>query len=363
MFVSQNTSPYLAEIFVSTDKHGSKFLVVVVRATFVVHSDGTTSVSEEQSPFVFADIHYGDPQTTAVQCETDFVPFKPRAEVLLNANAVAPSGRFVERCEVGLYGSGLKKIAMVTGERYWLSTNSGIVATRPQPFQSLPLGWHLSFGGSDNTNNDYRKHSTDLRNPIGVGFHINTSKDTINGLQLPCVEHPRNYMRIWSDRPEPIGFGPVSRFAESRAKFAGTYNQKWMDEVLPFLPDDFDDRYYQAAPLDQQLDTLHEGMEFMCTNMNAEGKFYVRIPTLKVMANFHFDNKTVKKIVKPDTLIMEPHNNVCIMVGRASVSLPRKFTKLREVKIEQSGPDVTVKPNYENLSVTIDNPDKLKAIR
>ena len=33
-----------------------------------------------------------------------------------------------------------------------------------------------------------------------------------------------------------------------------------MENVLPFLPQDFDDRYFQAAPKDQWLDKLSPGM-------------------------------------------------------------------------------------------------------
>ncbi len=107
-----------------------------------------------------------------------------------------------------------------------------------------------------------------------------------------------------------------------------------MDEVLPFLPADFDERYFQAAPEDQQLDGLEAGTEFMCLNMSVERKFVVRLPALNVAANFLFDDKTYRKPIKPDTLIIEPHQKRIILVGRASVDLPRKFTRLREIVVE-----------------------------
>jgi len=46
---------------------------------------------------------------------------------------------------------------------------------------------------------------------------------------------------------------------EPRYKLAGTYDQKWLDDVFPFLPADFDERYYQAAPEDQQVPWLKGG--------------------------------------------------------------------------------------------------------
>lgn len=51
MFVSKNTSPFLAEAFVFTDKRGKKSSIAVVRATFDVRADGSATVSDIQTPF------------------------------------------------------------------------------------------------------------------------------------------------------------------------------------------------------------------------------------------------------------------------------------------------------------------------
>lgn len=361
MFVSKNTSPFLAEAFVFTDKRGKKSSVAVVRATFDVGADGSAAASDVQTPFVFADTHYGDPAATSIQCESDFVPVKHKAEILLNASAVAPNAEPVAQVAVGLFGPGLSKQAIVTGERCWTSGFRGIKPTPPAPFYSLPLAWHLAFGGTDKSHENLSHHRCELRNPIGTGFHINASTETIVGVALPCIEHPQHRMRSWSDTPEPIGFGPVSRFAKSRVRFAGTYDQHWMDDVLPFLPADFDDRYFQAAPEDQQLDDLDAGAEFMCLNMSVEGRFVVRLPALNVAANFHFDDKTYRRPIKPDTLIIEPHRKRIILVGRASVDLPRKFTRLREIVVEPyaRGPH-TDKIRYKNLAEAVSAETRFK---
>ena len=280
MFISKNTSPFLAESFVAMDKFGKKSLVTVIRATFNVNSDSSVKESEEQTPFVYTDIHYGDRGTTSVLHESDFVPMKPRAEVLLNANAVSPSRKPVTELEVGLRGPGLNKYAVVIGKRRWAKGFFRTRFTPPEPFLSLPLAWHLAFGGADTSDDDPRKHCCDVRNPIGIGFHVN--RKTIDGVSLPCIENLKQRIVSWADRPEPIGFGSLSRFAKSRAQFAGTYDQHWMDEVLPFLPQDFDERYYQSAPKNQQLNYLKEGSVFQCLNMCEEGNFLVRLPVLNV---------------------------------------------------------------------------------
>ncbi|MER9565623.1 DUF2169 domain-containing protein [Mesorhizobium sp. M0571] len=359
MFVSGNTTPFLAEAFPYQDKHCVRHCVAVVRATFDVDTDGKCTPSKQQSPFVYSDTHYGDPETTSIRVETDFVPVKPKCEVLLDAAAMAPGGRPIESLEVGLFGPNLQKRAIVTGQRRWFRGGLGIQASPPTPFISMPLAWHLAFGGTDRTNPDPAKHSSDAVNPIGSGYLVGQSN--IDGTTLPCIEHPHSRMRIWNDRPRPIGFGPVPRFAKERALYAGTYDKHWMDNVLPFLPHDFDDRYFQAAPQDQWVDQLTEGLMFGCLNMNKSGKFKVRLPALSIPVRFLFNDITESRALRPDTLVLVPHENRIVLVGRVATKLPRKMTKLQEVHVGVSLiPEDGDKPHYAGLAVAIKELKKMR---
>lgn len=333
MFISTNSTPYLAEGFTAIDKTCLKTFVVVVRASYDVDADGNCSISDRPSTFVYADTQYGDPATTSVRAESDFVPVKPRAEVLLDAVAMEPGGEPAESVEVALLGPSLDKRAIVTGERRWYRGILGMKATPPVPFTRLPLAWHLAFGGTDRSFGDPARERSDPRNPVGQGFQVNSSAEAIEGLLLPAIEHPRSRMASWYDRPEPIGFGPVPRFAAARARHAGTYDDAWMADVLPFLPGDFDERYFQAAPPDQHFDSLAEGTGFVCLNMNERGDFRVRLPRLSVPVNFMFDDRIRAATVTPDTLILQPHESRVVLLGRARAPLPRKFTRLREVVV------------------------------
>lgn len=337
MFISANHTPYLAEGFTAIDKACRKSFVVVVRATYDVDADGHCRLSERQSPFVYADAHHGDPAATSVRAESDFVPVKPRAEVVLDALAMAPGGHAAERVEVALLGPSLHKRALVTGERHWMRGSFGMRPSRPVPFSAMPLAWHLAFGGTDRTFGDAARARSDPRNPVGRGFQVNSSAQAIEGRPLPCIEHPQSRIASWDDRPEPIGFGPVPRFAAGRARHAGTYDEHWTANVLPFLPADFDERYFLAAPPDQQLDALAEGMTFACLHMNGSGTFRVRLPRLSVPVSFMFDDRTRVPTVTPGTLILQPHEGRVVLLGRARALLPRQFTRLREVRVGPAG--------------------------
>jgi hypothetical protein len=350
MFISANDTPFLTEAFISQDKQCVKSCVVVVRASFEVGVDGVCRPAEKQSPFVFADTHYGDAAETAVRVETDFVPVKPRCEVLLDAMAMASHGQEATTMEVALSGPSLDKRAVVIGERRWIAGFFGVKASQPEPFTSMPLAWHLAFGGTDRTASDPSSYRSDPRNPIGRGYLETRSEAASVGTLLPCVEHPRARLDHRLGRPEPIGFGPVPRCASARISYAGTYDQHWMDHILPFLPNDFDDRYFQAAPQDQQLDSLQEGASFQCLNMSPSGRFLVRLPSMAVPVAFCFDDRIEPATLTPDTLHLVPHESRIVLVGRVGVKLPRKFVRLREIRVGSHHPR---KPRFQNLGEAV----------
>jgi len=352
--ITSNTTPYASDLFVFTDKHGQKHCVVVVKATFSVDVGGRCLPSPEQVPLVYTDEHFGDPAHTAIRFESEFVPLKPRAEVLLHAQAVAGQDRAVTALDISLAGPGVSKSSLVIGDRIWEQRLMGIKASPPNPFTIQPIAWHYAFGGSDVSHEQPARHGHEPRNLVGRGFHLNDDRTTIVGKPLPNIERPNSLMQSWSDRPDPIGFGPVGRGWQPRIEFAGTYDQRWMDEDLPFLPPDFDPLYFQSAPVDQQLANLHAGSVFQCLNMNASGRFDVELPAWTVPVSFLFDDRQVRATLEPDTLILEPGLARAMLIGRARVPLPRKATALKEIEIGPRARSIPAgKRHYRSLGEAV----------
>lgn len=331
MFISENRTAHPAELFVFLDEHARKEVVVVVKATFEVAEDGACRRADVQEPIVYADQHHGDPGSTSVRYETDCVPPKPLSDVLLLGDATAPPERRVTSLEVGLDGPALRKTARVFGDRIWLRAAGGAIASEPEPFERLPVTFDRAFGGSLDDLPDTERRGAEMRNLVGQGFRIEL--ETAIGRPLPNVERPGSEMRAWNDRPEPIGFGVVGRGWRSRIPFAGTYDERWMRERMPFLPLDFDRRYFQCAPPDQQGLSLAPGERYQCRNMSTTGRFIVTLPQHIATVRFFFHDRTERRVAEPDTLILEPSRSRIIMVARAASTLPRKVNRLREVQI------------------------------
>jgi hypothetical protein len=63
-----------------------------------------------------------------------------------------------------------------------------------------------------------------------------------------------------------------------RIEYGGTYDQAWIDDVFPFLPADFDERYFQMAPPDQQIDPPRAGTDMQLANLTPRGREQFRLP-------------------------------------------------------------------------------------
>jgi hypothetical protein len=83
----------------------------------------------------------------------------------------------------------------------------------------------------------------------------------LSGSALPNIEDPVHMISSARDHPAPVGFGPVARHWQPRARYAGTYDAAWQRQRRPLLPNDFDARYQRAAPVEQQVDGFLVGGE------------------------------------------------------------------------------------------------------
>ena len=358
MQITTNTTGMVAGLAVSSDKDGRDHCVVVVKGTFSVRQGGTAALSEIQQALVYADKHYGDPGSTSIQYECDFAPFKPRADVIVNGAAFSPDGSPVRDMLVGFQFGSFKKMIKVTGDRIWDRGLAGLRPSEAKPFIQMPLTYERAFGGSDQSDEDPRNWGFDLRNLVGVGFTIGTDAGKVAGKPLPNLEDPHHAIESWSDKPPPASPGVVGRGWQPRIQFAGTYDQQWLDERFPFLPADFDQRYFQSAPVDQQFSFLRGGEVVRCVNMSPHGEMRFTVPRIEIPVTYGFRDRSVSTEPALDTLIVEPHLSRFIATWRATIPLGRKLHALREItvgRLRSSTVRVTTsgKPHFASINEAI----------
>lgn len=308
---------------------------MVVKGTFVADDRGALRLADEQRPIVVTDEHYGDPATSPVRYECELVLQKPRTDVLVVGHAVAPDGKPVQRLPVRLELPGRAKDAVVIGERRWVRGLGTVFPSEPVPFTRMPLTFDRAFGGTDDTKGPMEV-AIEPRNLVGVGFHPHRSHADIEGRPVPNLEHPGHPIASLADRPVPVGFGAVGRTWLPRRRYAGTYDQTWLDRHAPYLPPDFDPLFHQCAPEDQQLPPLRGGEVFRCVHMSERPVVQYVMPSPLVPVRFRAIGGDTQRQARLDTVILEPHLGQAQLVWRCSVPLSKKPSDLREIMVGES---------------------------
>jgi len=335
-----NATRMIAGYTMGIEPSGRELLVVVIKGTFHLPrtADEPLRLADEQLPLIMADTFTGEPGLSAPLLEVDFAPRKQRCDILLVGSAHAPGGRPAKRVQMGLRVGGMTKAFSVVGDRHWRAGVSGVSASEPQPFTVMPISYDRAFGGVDNRHEDAAKHAAFMRNPIGKGFHKHLRSEWVDGAPLPNTEEPSHPVIQADGDYRPMSFGPIGRNWEPRFRYAGTYDQNWLDNVFPFLPADFDEQYYQAAPLDQQINGPVGGQEVTLLNLTADGRRDFVIPTFEAPVHV-FPKKGEREDLKAtlDTIVLEPDHERLTMTWRVARPLKRNMFEIAQVLVGKKG--------------------------
>ncbi len=313
---------------------GRELLVVVVKGTFTIPKDEgeEPKLAEEQVALVDADVFTGEPGFSAPLYEVDYAPRKPRCDVLLSGSAYAPGGKPVEKVTVSLRVGSLTKSFNVVGNRVWQAGLLYLSSSSPEPFTVMPISYNNAFGGIDKSQEDPSKHRWYPSNHAGIGYHYQLDAKSLDGTPLPNTEEIGKPVSKPNGNYRPMAFGPIGRAWEPRPKYAGTYDQQWLDNEFPFLPRDFKEEYYQAAPVDQQVPYPLGGEEVELFNLSPQGRIAFKLPGPVVPVEFALkrDGRRETSAVI-DTVILEPDLGRMLLLWRASMPLRRNLFEVSQV--------------------------------
>jgi hypothetical protein len=335
-----NSTRMVAGYTMGMEPSGRELLVVVMKGTFRIptESGAPLRLHEEQAPLVMSDVFYGEPGLSAPKYEVDFAPRKHRCDVLLNASAYAPGGRPTRRVEVAAHVGNWSKSFAVIGDRVWETASAGIGASAPVPFVAMPITYDRAFGGTDNNHQDPSKHAAFMANPSGRGFHSQLVPEWLHGTPLPNTEEIGEPVTWVNGNYKPMSFGAIGRHWAARLPYAGTYDDKWLDEVFPFLAPDFDERYYQAAPLDQQLAIPLGEQIVRLVNLTPDGDRVFTLPHLEAPVHvFPKRGEREDLTAFADTIVIEPDEERVTMTWRVARPLKKNMFEVAQVLVGKKG--------------------------
>ena len=334
-----NATRMVAGYNMGLEPSGRELLVVVIKGTFVLPKPGeAVRLADKQLPLILADTFTGEPGFSAPVYEIDFAPCKPACDVLLVGHARAPAGTQVTRLRAGLRVGPMEKVFDVIGDRVWQAGLTGIAASAPQHFTKMPVSYDRAFGGADRHSEDESEHDAYMPNPVGRGWHKHLKNAWVDGTPLPNIEEVGKPVGSPSDKCRPMALSPLGRGWPQRARYAGTYDQQWLDDVFPFLPKDFDECYYQAAPEDQQVPLPKGSMEVVLSGFTADGIRQFMLPHFEAPVQVSPKRgEREASIATLDTIAFEPDLERFTMTWRVARPLKKGLHEIAQVVVGTKG--------------------------
>ncbi|MDI1480868.1 DUF2169 domain-containing protein [Polyangium sp. y55x31] len=277
-------------------RHAGKLHVTcVLKATFkLVPNEPMQPLAPEE--LFRAEMHHRDNPTRSIRATSDVVPHLPRVDIVLSGHACAPAGTTVTRQVVRLavfHGHALlDKTLHVYGDR------KGAEIT---PFDKIPLVYERALGG--------------------IGFRPNphgTGKSP--GSAPPNIVYP-------TDGSLVAGFGPISRALAQRKLLLGSLSPMALEQPVPEIPADFDWTYFQAAPHDQQIESLVGNEWIVLEGLHPEHpRISSRLPTARGLVTLFGLSPGAPEAartiaMRPDILRIDADTLRCSLVCRVVVPL------------------------------------------
>lgn len=332
MFAITNATRHSATAVVLADVAGRDVIVAVAKATFVLGRHRRLQLAERPTPLAYADEYRDEPGKSSLAAASDFALAKPRADVVVLGNACAPGGKPVSSMTVSVEVGAAAARLEVTGDRVWKKGLFGVAPGKAESFREMPLVWERAYGGSCPA----REGNGRVRfgpNPVGRGFWI-ADKDAADQ-PMPNLEWPDDPLRKLGERPAPACFAPMSPDWDSRAAFAGTYDERWARERKPLLPEDFDPRFFNTAPPALQLVRALEGGEpVQLQGLHADGERSFELPLDRVTVDLLTPgDRVASHPAALDTVVIDAGTGLVQLVWRACVRAPEPLTRLQHVRI------------------------------
>jgi hypothetical protein len=328
-----NTSPFAARIFGLADQEGVDTLFVVVKGTFQISPAGVT-IADEPRPVVLADEYWGKPGESSLKHASEVHLFKPGTDVVIVGEACAPGERPVSQVDVSVGIADRVKLARVHGDRYWTEGLGGMRPSKPKPFVRIPVTYERAYGGRHVVDPVKGTLLEEPRNPVGRGFLGKRSAKELLGHPTPNVEDLQRPIGLLGERSPPVGFGAIAPGWEPRRSCAGTYDEAWKKTQAPYLPRDFDARFFNVAPEELVVRSgLGGGEPVAVQGFHPRGMQRFDLPRSELAIWARVAGRRERLPARLDTVVLEPTEERFTLSWRAVLPADKKLLRIEAVDV------------------------------
>ena len=326
MLQLKNTTPFAADTAIFPNEQGVDSVYVIVKATFKIGTQWT--LAEEQRGPTEKDIYWLEPDNSSIKFASDYHLGKLTSDVIIVGQAYASQGQSSDELDVNVSVGQVSKTIRVYGDRIW---QQGRISA-PKPFKTMPMIYEKAFGGKHVV--DHKTQSACMRNPLGCGFAGNRSVREMEGVPLPNLEDPEQLIRKHTDQPQPACMAYTGASWQPRSNYVGTYDEKWKTQRAPYLPENFDKRFFSMAHDDLVYPGFIQGGEAVeITNMHPSGDLKFNLPRIKLVSKINISDRVESPEFQLETLVIEPDQLLLSMVWKAQLVCDKEVLKINDVGI------------------------------
>ena len=346
---------------------GEYILSVLLKRTYDIVPGAECVRAAADLPLHAGDVFRDHPMNSSLLNESDFIPFKPATDLVLNGHVYAPTGADVAWLDASLQVGERRKIVRVFGDREARWTGGRPVFTDPVPFTSMDVSYERAYGGID-VFSDVKVPYPYPRNPLGRGFVVRNIAKTVNGLALPNIEDPyapldpdtlclEDYLQ-WESRPMPAGFGWLLKTWYPRALLAGVMpldrpvEQELRKAYAELIPDkdqreayvkngfrDMDFAFFNGASPGLVLPFLSGGERIATTNLSPGGDLEFNLPAAMPGIGLDIGDGVQEPEVVLQTVMIRMDDAQVDLVWRGAVPYrgPDWFPEMRKMDVLVEG--------------------------
>ncbi|MBU2896135.1 DUF2169 family type VI secretion system accessory protein [Vibrio hepatarius] len=267
-------------------------------------------------------VYLGEPGSSVMKIDHEFPVTKQNTDVLVYGKARSYAKRPVVYHECRLLIDGhIDKTISVHGERLWVQHGGTVTVSNPQPFVEADIHYGKALGG-------------DERNRVGCGIASSTAE--LLKKPVPSVFFPSEEWAPNSKNVRVAGLGPIAPFFAERTQYGGTFDAHWEEHRRPLLPQDFNPKFYQSAPSDQQCDGFLVGGErLMMSGFNHDEVISFRFPVEKYLASASFSEENLCLPMQIHTVFVDTESMSLTLSYSASFPCQGKEHLLISSKVSQ----------------------------
>jgi hypothetical protein len=325
-----NQTPLPAHLHPHTDSTGRRLTLVISKATWHIHSGRLAPPEKQIGIYKQPQRHcLGDFDLDAAQraalgkreqekviwLDHDLAPPKPRFDLMVAGYVTPPEEHRELKIEAAVLVESRQIQLEAHAPRYWLS--------------SLVRHAAESVGK--------RLHRTPMSYAFADwpgGFPLEAEPN--HPQQLPWLQRTGTTAHRKRHDKQLAGFGYWPENVSHRQRHSGTYDEAWVRDRKPRLPQDFDERFFNAAHPDLQwLHPLPPGTEIRLLHLSETPQLHLRMPALGLAAQATTADGTLLPPIKlkPDTLTIEPDQHRMSLVQRTALPVGQGSQALSSIRL------------------------------